>query len=204
MMNLTFFTYFKILTIIFLIIIHVYLIFKEMEIINSELNTEKYKMSGILNNFTRNLKTAFAITIGTTTLFANSITIYDYTKNKALIEQEKALSEEQRKEEIRDLEKTIQDLAEKVTTEKTQKRKKKKKKKQLNKKKHKTKQVKETKSEKLKTLAIIDEVKKKNPDFTRTLDSTDKYTLINAENRFKMLDLQTVKQIEETDQLLKE
>src|ERR1700733_3018675 len=198
MMNLTFFTYFKILTIIFLIIIHVYLIFKEMEIINSELNTEKYKMSGILNNFTRNLKTAFAITIGTTTLFANSITIYDYTKNKALIEQEKALSEEQRKEEIRDLEKTIQDLAEKVTTEKTQKRI------HLIRIIHKSTEVKETKRKKQKTLAIIDEVKKKNPDFTRTLNSTDKYTLINAENRFKMLDLQTVKQIEETDQLLKE
>ena len=98
MMNLTFFTYLKILTIIFLIIIHIYLIFKEMEIINSELNTEKYKMAGILNNFTRNLKTALAITIGTTTLFYNSMTIYEHTKNKELMEQEKALSESNKKE----------------------------------------------------------------------------------------------------------
>jgi len=97
-MNLTFFTYLKILTIIFLIIIHIYLIFKEMEIFNSELNTEKYKMAGILNNFTRNLKTALAITIGTTTLFYNSMTIYEHTKNKELIEQEKALSESNKKE----------------------------------------------------------------------------------------------------------
>ena len=98
MMNLTFFTYFKIITIIFLIIIHIYLIFKEMEIFNSELNTEKYKMAGILNNFTRNLKTALAITIGTTTLFYNSMTIYEHTKNKELMEQEKALSESNKKE----------------------------------------------------------------------------------------------------------
>src|ERR1700677_746845 len=97
MMNLTFFTYLKILTIIFLIIIHIYLIFKEMEIFNSELNTEKYKMAGILNNFTRNLKTALAITIGTTTLFYNSMTIYEHTKNKELMEQEKALSESKKK-----------------------------------------------------------------------------------------------------------
>jgi len=97
-MNLTFFTYLKILTIIFLIIIHIYLIFKEMEIFNSELNTEKYKMAGILNNFTRNLKTALAITIGTTTLFYNSMTIYEHTKNKELMEQEKALSESNKKE----------------------------------------------------------------------------------------------------------
>src|ERR1700727_4076221 len=90
-MNLTFFTYLKILTIIFLIIIHIYLIFKEMEIFNSELNTEKYKMAGILNNFTRNLKTALAITIGNTTLFYNSMTIYEHTKNKELIEQDKVL-----------------------------------------------------------------------------------------------------------------
>lgn len=97
-MNLTFFTYLKILTIIFLIIIHIYLIFKEMEIFNWELNTEKYKMAGILNNFTRNLKTALAITIGTTTLFYNSMTIYEHTKNKELMEQEKALSESNKKE----------------------------------------------------------------------------------------------------------
>ena len=103
MMNLTFFTYLKILTIIFLIIIHIYLIFKEMEIINSELNTEKYKMAGILNNFTRNLKTALAITIGTTTLLDNSMTIYEHTKNKELMEQEKALSESKKKESKEDL-----------------------------------------------------------------------------------------------------
>jgi len=97
MMNLTFFTYFKIITIIFLIILHIYLIFKEMEIINSELNKDKYKMAGILNNFTRNLKTAIAITIGSTTLIANSMTMYENTKNKELMEQEKALSEEAKK-----------------------------------------------------------------------------------------------------------
>lgn len=43
---------------------------------------------------------------------------------------------------------------------------------------------------------------KKNIDYSKTLDSTDKYTILNAEIQLKMIKEKTLKQIEETEQLI--